>query len=177
MAKWIIDPDHSVAAFSIRHMMIASVRGQFSNIAGTIHFDPAHIARSFVDMKIEVASITTGIRKRDDHLLSPDFFDAAHFPLITFKSTSVEPIGSSQGRISGDLTIHGITRPVTFDAEYYGPVNDPFGEGVSMGFSASLTINREDYGITWNQAMEAGGVMVGREVELFIDLEADRADG
>lgn len=176
MAKWIIDTDHSVAAFAIRHMMIANVRGQFNRLSGTIVFDPAHIARSSVELAIEVASITTGIKKRDEHLLSPDFFDAAPYPFITFKSASVEPVGGNTGRVCGDLTIHGVTREITFDAEYYGPVKDPFGEGMSMGFSASLTINREDYGITWNQAMEAGGVMAGKEVQLFIDLEADLAE-
>lgn len=176
MARWSIDPDHSVAAFSIRHMMIANVRGQFNMLGGTIQFDPSHIARSSVELTIEVASVVTGVKKRDEHLLSADFFDAAAYPHITFKSTSVEPVGGATGRIAGELTIHGITQPVTFDAAYYGPVKDPLGEGTSMGFSASLTINREDYGITWNQAMEAGGVMVGKEVQLSIDLEADLAE-
>lgn len=174
MATWIVDADHSVAAFSIRHMMIAHVRGQFNRIAGTIVYDPDEIMNASVEVTIEAARIVTGIQKRDDHLRSPDFLDAARYPLIVFRSTRIEPSGGGRAGVAGDVTIHGITRRITLEAEFSGPVKDPFGDSVSMGFTASTTINREDFGITWNQPMEGDGIMVGREIQLFIDIEADR---
>ncbi|RPI35432.1 MAG: polyisoprenoid-binding protein [Nitrospiraceae bacterium] len=174
MAKWIVDSDHSVAAFSIRHMMIANVRGQFTRITGTILYDPAEIRNSSVDIVIEAAIIVTGILKRDDHLRSPDFLDVNKYPVITFRSTGIEPVDAGHARVTGDVTIHGTTRQITVEAEFSGPVKDPFGDGVSMGFTTSATLNREDFGITWNQPMEGDGIMLGKEVRLFIDLEADR---
>jgi polyisoprenoid-binding protein YceI len=175
MAKWIIDPDHSVAAFSIRHMMIAHVRGQFNKITGTILYDPADTGNASVEVSIAAASIVTGIQKRDDHLRSPDFLDTVNYPLITFRSIRIEAVDGRHARVTGDLAMHGITRQITLEAEFSGPVKDPFGDGLSMGFTAQATINREDYGITWNQPMEGHGIMVGRDVRLVIDLEADRA--
>ena len=173
MAKWIVDPDHSVAAFSVRHMMIAHVRGQFNRITGTILYDPEDLMNVSVEVNIEAASIVTGIQKRDDHLRSPDFLDTAKYPLITFKSTRIEVLDGKHARVTGDVAIHGINRRITLEAEFAGPVRDPLGDGVSMGFTATTSINREDYGITWNQPMEGDGIMVGREVLLFIDIEAD----
>ena len=175
MAKWTIDTAHSVAAFSIRHMTVANVRGQFNNITGTIEFDQKNPGTSSVAAEIEVASITTGIRKRDDHLLSPDFFDASKYPRITFKSTAIESMGGSRARISGDLTIHGITRPVTMDAEYFGPVKSPeaLGGETTIGFSASLTVNRLDFDVKWNVPLEGGALMVGNDVMIQLDIEAD----
>jgi len=175
MAKWIIDTDHSVAAFSVRHMMIAHVRGQFNNLTGTIYFDPSHMDNSSVEVTIEVSSIVTGIQKRDDHLRSPDFFNVDKYPNILFKSSRIDPVNANHAKVTGDLTLHGITRQVTVAAEFSGPVKDPLGDGLSIGFTASAIINREDYGITWNQPMADNGVMVGREIELFIDIEADLA--
>lgn len=176
MAKWIIDPDHSVAAFAIKHMMIANVRGQFNDITGKVYFEPADIAHSSVELEVGVASVNTGIKKRDEHLLSSDFFDAAKYPKITFRSTAVEVSGANRAIVTGDLTIHGITRTAGLSVEYAGPVKDPLGDGKSMGFSASTIINREDYGMTWNEPMEKGGLMLGREAELTIDIEADLAE-
>ena len=175
MGKWIVDPDHSVAAFSIRHMMIANVRGQFNKIGGTIIFAPSQISDASVEITFDAASIITGIQKRDDHLKSADFLDVARYPLITFKSSRIEPLDVNRARVTGDLTIHGVTRQITLDAEFAGPVKDPFEDGLSMGFSTSATINRDDFGITWNQMLEANGIMVGREITLTIDLEADLA--
>jgi polyisoprenoid-binding protein YceI len=175
MGKWIVDPDHSVAAFSIRHMMIANVRGQFNKIGGTIMFAPSQISDASVEMTFDAASIITGIEKRDDHLKSADFLDVAKYPLVTFKSTGIEQLDVNRARVTGDLTIHGVTRQMTLDAEFSGPVKDPFGDGITMGFTTSATINREDFGITWNQPMEDNGIMVGREITLTIDLEADLA--
>ena len=174
MAKWIIDPDHSVAAFTVRHMMITSVRGQFNRIAGSIQFDPADIAHSSVEAEIEVEGIWTGIQKRDEHLRSPDFFDVAKYPRIFFRSTKVEDNGGSRFRIMGELTIRGVTRTVTLEAEYFGPVKGT-DEETSVGFAASARISREDYGITWNVSLSDGGVVVGREIQITLDIEGDLA--
>jgi polyisoprenoid-binding protein YceI len=173
MARWIVDPDHSVAAFSVVHMMIAHVRGQFNKISGTIYYDPLNINASSVELVIDVASIYTGIRKRDDHLRSSDFFDVDTCPAMSFNSTRIESTNDNLVQVTGDLRIHGITRRITVPALLSGPVQDPFGDGSSMGFTASFIINREDHGITWNQPMADNGFMVGSEVEIFIDMEAD----
>jgi polyisoprenoid-binding protein YceI len=175
MSQWIIDPDHSVVAFAIRHMMIAFVRGQFNKVTGTIRFDPEDITRSSVEMEIEVASLTTGIKKRDEHLLSADFFEAEKYPKINFRSTKIEKTGTNSGKVTGDVTIHGITRPVTLEVNFFGPVKSPFGE-TSMGLTAMTVLNREAFGIMWNEPIEKGGLMVGRDVELTIDIEADLAE-
>jgi polyisoprenoid-binding protein YceI len=175
MSTWKIDPAHSVAAFSVKHMMVTNVRGQFNDVTGTIRFDPSDIAGSSVEAKIEVASLTTGNARRDEHLRSPDFFDAAKYPEITFKSTKVEPAGSNHGRITGELTIRGTTRTVSMEAEYNGPVKSPqdLGGETTMGFSASLAIDREDYGVNWNVPLDGGGLVVGKEVWIMLDVEAD----
>ena len=173
MALWLVDPDHSVAAFSVVHMMIAHVRGQFNKISGTVYFDPLNINASSVELVIDVASIYTGIRKRDDHLRSSDFFNVDTCPTMSFKSTRIESANDDLVQVTGDLRIHGITRRITVPALLSGPVKDPFGDGSSMGFTASFVINREDYGITWNQPMADNGFMVSSEVDIFIDMEAD----
>ena len=177
MTKWIIDPDHSGAAFSVRHMMIANVRGQFCKVGGTVYFDPLNITGASIELSIDASSIFTGIQKRDDHLKSADFFDVDKYPTISFISTRVHSVNGNKAQVSGDLTIHGITRQITVSVEFSGPVNDPFGDGSSMGFAVSAIINREDYGIMWNQPMANNGIMVSREVQLFIDLEADLVTG
>jgi len=174
MKTWIIDSDHTVAAFRVRHMMVANVHGQFNKVSGTIHFDPADIARSSVEVSIDASSIYTGIPKRDEHLRSEDFLDAGNHPYITFKSTRAESAGSNRFKVTGDLAIRGITQQVTLEAEYFGPVKDPFDEnGMSMGFVASVAIDREDYKMTWNVAMESSGVVVGKEVKVTLEVEAD----
>jgi polyisoprenoid-binding protein YceI len=172
MSKWNIDPDHSVAAFSIQHMMIANVHGQFNKIAGTVQYDPSHIEKTSMEFTIDVDSIITGIQKRDDHLKSEDFFHKEAYPEIIFKSSKAERAGFNICKITGNLTIHGITKAVTVDVEILGSVKSPFGE-TSMGFTAKTKLNREDFGIKWNEPMESGGYMVGKDVMLFIDLEAD----
>ena len=172
MAKWVIDPDHSVAAFVIRHMMVANVRGQFNKLSGVIFLDPDDMAKSSVEAAIDVSGIYTGIKKRDDHLRSPDFFDAEKCPPITFKSDFVNSAGTKQLNVSGELTIHGISRPASFNVEYCGPMKSPFGE-ISMGFAASTAVNREDFGLLWNMALDAGGFMIGKEVQIYLDIEAD----
>ncbi len=173
MARWILDPDHSVAAFSVVHMMIAHVRGQFNKISGTVYFDPLNINASSVELVIDVASIYTGIRKRDDHLRSSDFFDVDKYPTISFKSTRIESTNGDRVNVTGDLLMHGRTRRISLPARLSGPVEDPFGDGSSMGFTASMIINREDYDITWNQPMADNGLMVSSTVEILVDIEAD----
>ena len=173
MAKWTIDSDHSVAAFSVRHMMIANVRGQFNRISGTIYFDPVKIDKSSLEVTVDASSILTGIQKRDEHLKSPDFFNVVKYPDITFKSIQIDHAKGDLVKVTGEMTLHGVTRQITVAATFIGPVKDPFGDDKSMGFSTSFIINLDDYGISWNQPMENNGLLIGREVLLFIDLEAD----
>jgi polyisoprenoid-binding protein YceI len=175
MSTWVIDPDHSVAAFIVRHMMVANVRGQFNRVSGTIRFDPSDISRSSVEAVIDVSGISTGILKRDEHLRSPDFFDIARHPEIVFKSTKANPISGARFRVTGDLTIHGITHPITFDAEYFGPVKGTEGE-TTIGLAATARINREDYRMIWNVPLPGGGIMVGKEIQIMLDIEADLSD-
>lgn len=175
MDTWIIDPDHSVAAFSIRHMMIAAVRGQFNKVEGVVRFDPGNLSGSSVELAIGAASVLSGIRKRDEHLMTADFLDVEKYPVISFRSSQVQAKAPGRVLVTGDLTLHGVTRSITVEASYTTPVKDPLGDGLSMGFSIAATLNREDYGITWNVPMPGVGVMLGHEVELLIDLEADLA--
>jgi polyisoprenoid-binding protein YceI len=175
MPKWIIDPDHSVGAFEIGHLMVANVHGQMNMVSGTIHLDPLDIAGISVDMEIEVASIITGIKKRDDHLKSQDFFDADKLPKITFKSTTAERTGFNNCKVSGDINIHGITRPLSIEVVISGPVQSPFGE-TSIGLVGRTRLNREDFGMTWNEPVEKGGFMVNKDVEISVNLEADLAE-
>jgi polyisoprenoid-binding protein YceI len=174
MAKWVIDPDHSVAAFAVRHMMVSNVHGQFNRLSGTIQFDPADVAHLSVEAEIESEGLWTGIQKRDEHLRSPDFFDVAKYPKIFFRSSKVDAVSGKRFSLTGNLTLHGVTRAVSFDAEYVGPVKGTEEGETCVGFSATTRINREDYGIMWNVALlEKGGVVVGREVQITLDIEAD----
>jgi len=177
MATWIIDPDHSCAAFAVRHMALAHVRGQFTKMTGTIQFDPSDRSRAAVNVEIAVGSVTTGVRKRDEHLLTGDFFDQGNYPTIKFTSRSVEIIANNRCRVAGDLTIHGTTRSVVFEGEYAGPRRNPYGSEMSVGFSGTTTVNREDFGIMWgSEPMEGGGLVAGKEVQIFLDVEADLAE-
>lgn len=171
MAQWNFDPAHSNAEFSVRHMMVTNVRGTFDKVSGTLDFDPANPAAARVEATIEAASISTGAEDRDNHLRSADFFDVEKFPTITFKSTSVEPTGDESARITGELTMRGVTRTITIDAEYLGQGPSPFGD-VRAGFEGTVKINREDFGLTWNQALESGGVLVGKEVKITLNVQA-----
>lgn len=168
--SWQIDSAHSAIQFSVRHMMIAKVRGQFENFEGTIALDEQTPANSKVDVRIEAASINTRSEQRDGHLRSPDFLDAENHPYLTFKSTQVEVLDDTHARLHGDLTIRGISRPVVMDVEYTGQARSPWGT-VSYGFSGLTTINRKDWDLTWNQSLETGGVLVGDEITIDIELE------
>lgn len=173
MALWNIDSAHAQANFSARHMMITTVRGSFNKITGTINFDPANPAAASVEAVIDTTSMSsTGNDQRDGHLKSPDFLDIEQYPTITFKSTKVEPnADGTHAKITGDLTIKGVTKPVSFDAELLGQGKTPFGTTVA-GFNGKTKINREDFGLNWNMALEAGGWLVGKEVTIELDVEA-----
>jgi polyisoprenoid-binding protein YceI len=173
MKRWSIDPDHSAARFSVRHFMIANVEGLFSKITGVIQFDPPDLTHLSVEAGIDVKNLTTGHAERDEHLLSPDYFDAEKYPKILFKSTRVEAVGSNHGKVTGDLTIRGIKRPVTLDFEFSGPVKSPFSGITCIGFSATAKVMRGEYGMTWNETMEGGGVVTGTEVRISMEVEAD----
>ncbi|HLZ57246.1 MAG TPA: YceI family protein [Ktedonosporobacter sp.] len=168
---WEIDAAHSHAGFSVKHMMISTVKGQFKVVSGQLHIDEQNPANSWVDAEVDVTSVSTGDDKRDGHLRSADFFDAENYPTISFKSTKVEKKGSDEYNVIGDLTIHGVTKPVVFKAEYSGQGKDPWG-GTRAGLNAVTKINRKDFGLGWNAALESGGVLVGEDVKIEIDLEA-----
>jgi len=169
---WQIDPAHTNVEFTVRHMMISNVKGQFQKTAGTITANGNDPASAKIDATIDASSIDTRVEKRDMHLKSPDFLDVAKFPTITFKSTKVEADGPNKWKVTGDLTLHGVTKPVVLEVEGSGaPISDPMGN-TRAGASATTTIKRSDFGLTWNKALEAGGVMVGDEVAISIDVEA-----
>lgn len=172
MATWKLDPGHSMAEFAARHMMITTVRGGFRNVTGTIEFDPANPEASSVEAVINTNELTsTGLADRDNHLKSPDFLDVANYPTITFKSTRVKVTGENTADVTGNLTIRGVTRPVTIQAEYIGQAKTPWGEE-RAGFTGKTKINREDFGLTWNMALETGGWLVGKEVTITLEVEA-----
>ena len=175
MAKWVIDTDHACAMFSVRHFMIANVVGLFGNMTGVITFDPPDISHLSAEAEIDVPHLSTGSKGRDEHLLSPDFLDASKHPKILFKTRRVEAIGERKGRVTADLTIRGITRPISFEVEFFGPVKSPFSGNPSIGFSGATKINREDYGIVSEYQMEGGGLVVGKEVTITFEVQADPA--
>ncbi|MDJ0753176.1 MAG: YceI family protein [Ardenticatenaceae bacterium] len=168
--SWQIDPAHSEILFSARHMMISKVRGQFESFSGSVNFDPENMTATTVEVTIDASSINTRNEQRDGHLMSPDFLDAGNFPQLSFKSTSVDQLSDTTGKLHGDLTIRGVTKPVTLDVEYAGTALSPWGT-TSAGFSAAVKINRKDWGLTWNQALETGGLLVGEEISIAIELE------
>ena len=167
---WVIDNTHTNLGFQVRHAMIAKVRGSFTEFEGSFTIDGANPANSTAELTIQTASITTRNDDRDNHLRSGDFFDAEANPVITFKSTGVEVKGDDI-LVSGDLTIKGVTKPVTVTYELAGTSIDPWGN-TRVGFEGEAKINRKDFGLTWNAALETGGVMVGDEIKLSLDVEA-----
>jgi polyisoprenoid-binding protein YceI len=173
---WEIDPAHTSAQFAIRHLMVSTVRGDFRKVSGKVDLNDQDVTKSTVEATIDVASVDTGIAKRDDHLRSPDFFDVAKYPTITFKSKKIQK-GSGDGnlKITGDLTMHGVTKEVVLDFDgSLKPVKSPQGKTL-IGGMASTKINRKDYGLTWNAALETGGVAVGEDVVITIDIEMTQA--
>jgi polyisoprenoid-binding protein YceI len=169
--KWNIDASHSLVEFSVRHLMITTVKGRFGSVSGTLEFDENNIENSSVEAVIETASIDTRDEKRDAHLRSADFFDVEKYPHLTFKSTKVEKVADSQFQVTGDLTILDVTRSITLNVEYAGQAKGPWGN-TAAGFSTSTAISRKDYGLNWNVALETGGWLVGDQVKISLELEA-----
>lgn len=174
MAKstWIVDNAHTLAEFSVKHLMISTVKGRFTKVSGQIEADPADLTTATFEGQVEVASIDTAEPQRDEHLRSADFFDAANHPLITFKSRFVDRDGGDY-KLVGDMTIRGTTRAVTWNLEFEGQAKDPWGNE-RIGLTAETKIDRRDFGLTWNALLEAGGVMVGEQVKIALHLEAIR---
>jgi len=170
-AAWAIDPSHSVVELAVKHMMFSTVKGRFARLSGAIVLDEANLNSSSVTAEIDAASIDTGEPQRDAHLRSADFLDVERFPTIAFRSTGVVPRGTGRFVLVGDLTIHGVTREVSLEAELAGTGTDPWG-GQRAGFAATTAINRKDFGLTWNQALEAGGVLVSDQVKISLEIQA-----
>ena len=167
-----LDGSHSHVGFSVRHMMVSKTKGRFAEVKGTIHIaeDPLE---SSVEVEIPVASIDTRDEARDGHLRSADFFDAEQHPLLRYRSTSVTPVAKDRWRVDGELTVRGVTQPVPLDVTFEGGAKDPWG-GSRIGFTARADLDREAFGLTWNQALETGGVLVGKQVRIEIEAEGVR---
>jgi polyisoprenoid-binding protein YceI len=168
---WTVDPTHTHVGFSVRHMMVTTVRGQFKTYRGTLALDTADFAKSSFEGEIDVASIDTGVTDRDNHLRTNDFFDVPNHPTINFKSTGIEAKGEGEYVVSGDITIRGVTKPITLDVEFHGTSKNPYGKTVA-GISARGTINRKDFGVNFNAVLETGGVAVAEKVKIELDVEA-----
>ncbi|HVZ38420.1 MAG TPA: YceI family protein [Candidatus Kapabacteria bacterium] len=167
---WTIDAAHSEITFTVRHMMISNVRGRFEEFSGSVDLDESDLTTLKAEIAINTGTISTRDEKRDAHLRSDDFFASDRHPVATFKATSVEKVGESRLKVQGDLKIRDITRPVTLDVEVSGPIRSPWGS-TSIGFSGHTTINRTEWNLVWNQALETGGILVGDDVKLNIELE------
>ncbi|MFE9928457.1 YceI family protein [Streptomyces sp. NPDC005533] len=172
---YVLDPAHTRIGFVARHAMVTKVRGAFHEFEGTAHLDGADPSRSSGQVVIKTESIDTGVEQRDQHLRTNDFLDAPNYPDITFRTTSVEPRSDTEYRVTGDLTIKDTTRPISIDFEYTGTAVDPFGNR-RVGLEGSVTISRKEYGVTWNAALEGGGVLVGDKVVLEFDISAIKQD-
>jgi polyisoprenoid-binding protein YceI len=171
---WNLDTTHTDVIFAAKHMMVTTVRGKFATLSGSLQLDPENPTAATGSFTIDAASLNTGVEQRDGHLRSPDFFDVQNFPEITFVSTAVTPKGGDDYAVTGDLTIRGTTKPVTLDVEYLGLFSS-MGGARRAGFHATTKINREDWGLTWNVGLEAGGWLVGKDVKLEIDLAIEEA--
>jgi len=172
---WNIDPVHSHAQFKVKHLMISNVKGEFTAVTGKLELDGEEITKSRVEATIDAATINTRDAQRDAHLKSSDFLDAEKFPALTFKSTRISKMGVEELAVEGDLSIHGVTRKAVFEVEGpSAPLKDPWGN-TRIGLSATTRINRKDFGLTWNQALDTGGIMVGDEVTITLDVEFVKA--
>jgi polyisoprenoid-binding protein YceI len=169
-SNWNLDTVHSGIDFTVRHMVVSKVRGRFAKFTGNVALDESDLTRSVVEATIDASSIDTGTAQRDEHLKSADFFDVEHFPQIRFRSTGIEKLGGERYRLTGELTIRDVTRPIALDVEYGGRGKDPWGNE-RVGFTAKGALDRKDFGLKWNQALETGGVLVSDRVELELELE------
>jgi len=173
--RYQIDPTHSRLGFVARHAMVTKVRGQFGAVDGVLNLDQEDPTRSSAEVTAQMASVSTGNDQRDEHLRGPDFFHVEEHPVMTFHSTAAELAGEDTFRLTGDLTIKGVTRPVTFDIEFTGAAKDPWGN-LRTGFEGKATINRKDWGLAWNVALEAGGILVSEKVTIELDIAAVRIE-
>jgi polyisoprenoid-binding protein YceI len=173
-ASYDIDPAHSSVNFQVKHLAISKVNGSFGTFSGTFSFVEGEPASWQAAAGIEITSIDTDNQDRDDHLRGPDFFDAAQFPTMTFKAAGVKMSSASEGELTGDLTLHGVTKPVTLALEFLGTATDPWGNE-RAGFSLNGKIDRKDWGLTWNKALETGGLVVGDEIKISLEIEGIRA--
>jgi polyisoprenoid-binding protein YceI len=170
-SSWNLDPAHSTAGFQVKHMMVSNVHGSFEKVSGTVQLDEKNPAKNSVKAQIDASSITTGVDQRDSHLKSPDFFDVQKYPTIDFQSTSVKANGKNHLAVAGNLTMHGVTKPVTLDVELDPEVVKDGQGNLHRGASATTKVKRSEFGLKWNKALEAGGVMVGDEVKITLDAE------
>lgn len=173
-ATWVIDPEHSSVGFKVKHLMVSNVKGNFEKYSGNVEIDEKDITKSRVKVSIDTNSINTNVKKRDDHLRSADFFDVVRFPTMTFVSKKIARVGKDTLKVTGDLTLHGVTKEVALDVT--GPsqeIKDPWGT-IRKGATASGKINRKDFGLSWNAALESGGVVVGDEVTITLEIEMIR---
>lgn len=168
--QWTIDKAHSSVGFSVRHLVISNVRGTFGDFTGNINFEPDKLESGVAEMTVQVASVDTDDAKRDEHLRSGDFFDAAQFPVMTFKSTKIHDVSDNEFKMTGNLSIRDVTEEVTFDCVFHGVAKDP-GGNIKAGFTATAKINRQDFNVKWNRTLDAGGVVVGDEVTITLELE------
>ncbi|MBD8015339.1 YceI family protein [Microbacterium sp. APC 3898] len=173
MKKWTVDTAHSEVGFSVKHMMISKVKGAFTSYEATVEANEEDLQGALIDFKIDVASIDTSNTDRDNHLRSADFFDVEQFPYITFKANDIIKKGDEY-ELTGDLTMKDVTRPVTFEVEYGGKATNPWGVEV-VAFNVEGKVNRRDFGLTWNQALETGGVLVGEDIKITLELEGNPA--
>jgi polyisoprenoid-binding protein YceI len=170
-STWEIDPAHTSIEFGVKHMMVSTVKGSFAKVKGTLELDEKDLSKSMVEVEVDMASVNTHDPKRDGHLKSPDFFDVAKYPTATFKSTKVQKAGKNKLKVHGDLTLHGVTKPIVLDVEGpTAPLKTPFGSTV-RGVHATTKLDRKDFGIVWNKALDSGGVLVGNEVKLDLNIE------
>ncbi len=174
MKKWTVDQAHSEIGFSVKHMMISKVKGIFASYEAQVEADENDLQNALIDFKIDVSSIDTNNSDRDNHLRSADFFDAEQHPYIIFTATDIRSKGEDEYELTGDLTIKGVTRPATFQAEYGGKATNPWGVEV-VAYGVNGKINRKDFGLTWNQALETGGVLVGEDIKLNLEIQGNPA--
>ncbi|PYI50843.1 YceI family protein [Paenibacillus flagellatus] len=171
VTNWAVDATHSSIDFTVKHMMIANVKGSFKSFQATVEADPQDLTTAKIGFQVDVSSIDTRNGDRDAHLLSPDFFDAEKYPHITFQSTKIVGKGDGEYDVTGDVSIHGVTRPETFSVTFEGAGKDPWGNE-KVGFSAQGKIKRSDYGLTYNAVLEAGGVLIGDDIKIALEIEA-----
>ena len=172
-STWTIDPTHSVVEFAVKHLMVSTFKGHFRSLEGTVHLDEDHPANSSVTASVDVASIDTQTPDRDAHLRSDDFFNAERYPKMTFRSTRAEQVDGTNWKVTGELTVRDVTKEVVLDTEYEGRIVDPWGNE-RIGFTARTELSRKEFGVRWNTAIEAGGVVVGDKVRISLNVEMVR---